>query len=281
MVQAVEDILWGEQAGLFLIAGPCVIESEAHCLKIAGSLKEAAGRLNMPFIFKASYDKANRSSMSSYRGPGLERGLEILRKVKDELGVFILTDVHCREQVGQVAEVADVIQIPAFLCRQTDLILATAHTGRVVNVKKGQFMAPWDMGNVVEKIHAAGNRHILLTERGSCFGYNSLVSDLRSIPIMQKLGAKVVYDATHSVQEPGGLGSCSGGQREFIPTLARAAVAAGCDGIFIEVHDRPEAALCDGPNSLALSDLQGLLQSLIRIHHAVHSTRQRGRRRWR
>ena len=271
MAEAVEDIIFGEEAEFFLIAGPCVIESEAHCMEIARRVREITSEIGLPFIFKSSYDKANRSSIASYRGPGLEEGLRILCRVREELGVFVLTDVHRCGDVARVADAVDVLQVPAFLCRQTDLLLAVGRTGKVINVKKGQFMAPWDMKNVVEKIQFTGNHRILLTERGSCFGYNSLVNDFRSIPVMQKLGAKVVFDATHSIQVPGGLGEASGGQPEFLSTLAHAAVAAGCDGLFMEVHGRPEAALCDGPNSIPLCDVRELLMSLMRVYRAVNS----------
>lgn len=252
----------GGNRPLVLIAGPCVIESESLTLHAAERLMTICNGIAMPLVFKASYDKANRTSSTAYRGPGMRAGLQILAKVKASLGVPILTDVHSIEEIGPVAEVADVLQIPAFLCRQTDLIEAAARSGRVVNVKKGQFLAPWDMRNVVDKALSAGNSKIILTERGVSFGYNNLVSDMRSLPIMRSTGYPVVFDATHSVQLPGGLGGASGGQREFVEYLSRAAVATGVDGIFLEVHEDPENALCDGPNSIRLSDLPPLLKKL-------------------
>jgi 2-dehydro-3-deoxyphosphooctonate aldolase (KDO 8-P synthase) len=246
----------------FLIAGPCVIESEKLVLETASAIAEIANNLGIPFIFKASYDKANRTSISSFRGLGIGAGLKILKKVKDELGVPVLTDIHEVHDVLQVAEVADVLQIPAFLCRQTDLLCAAAKSGRVVNVKKGQFLSPWDMANVVNKLQEAGTRKIFLTERGASFGYQNLVVDMRSLPVMRNLGYPVVFDATHSVQLPGGGGTCSSGQREFVAPLARAAAAVGCDGFFMEVHPCPEEALSDGPNMVRLSELRSLLQQL-------------------
>jgi len=247
---------------LFLIAGPCVIESEAHTRKIAEQIARIAGEAGIPYIFKASYDKANRSSVKSFRGPGLKEGLRILGKIKSDLHLPILTDIHEASHAEPAAEACDVLQIPAFLCRQTDLLTAAAKTGRVVNVKKAQFLSPWDMGNVVEKIAAAGNDKIILTERGASFGYQNLVVDMRSFPILQKLGHPVVFDVTHSVQLPGGQGHASGGQPEFIEPLARAGVAAGVDGIFLETHDNPAAALSDGANALPLSQLAALLARL-------------------
>ncbi len=246
----------------FLIAGPCVIESEKLVLETASAIAEIAKNLGIPFIFKASYDKANRTSISSFRGLGIGTGLKILKKVKDELGVPILTDIHEAHDVLQVAEVVDVLQIPAFLCRQTDLLCAAAKSGRVVNVKKGQFLSPWDMANVVNKLQEAGTRKMFLTERGASFGYQNLIVDMRSLPVMRNLGYPVVFDATHSVQLPGGGGTCSSGQREFVAPLARAAAAVGCDGFFMEVHPRPEEALSDGPNMVRLSELRSLLQQL-------------------
>jgi len=254
---------------LFLIAGPCVIEDEKSVFRHAGKIVRIAEKLRMPYIFKASFDKANRSSAKSFRGPGLEQGLEILSKVKREFGVPVLSDVHCVSQAEAAGTVLDVIQIPAFLCRQTDLLVAAAQTGKTVNVKKGQFMAPWDMKNAVEKIEKAGNRNILLTERGVSFGYNTLVSDFRAIPVLRGLGYPVIFDATHSVQRPGGLGQVSGGDREFIPLLARCGVAAGCDGIFLEVHENPSRAKSDGPNSVPLRELEGLLRNLLRLRRAL------------
>jgi 2-dehydro-3-deoxyphosphooctonate aldolase (KDO 8-P synthase) len=245
---------------LAVIAGPCVIESRDSALTHAARLKEAADRVGVPFIFKSSYDKANRSSANSYRGPGLERGLEILAEVKNTVGVAVLTDVHEKEQVAPAKEIIDILQIPAFLCRQTDFVIAVAESGRVVNVKKGQFLAPWDMANVAQKILSTGNDQILLTERGVSFGYNNLISDMRSLVVMRELGYPVVFDATHSLQLPGGLGHASGGERKFIPHLARAGVAVGIDALFMEVHQDPDRALSDGPNSLALADIEGLLR---------------------
>src|ERR1700694_4547421 len=254
---------------LFLIAGPCVIESEAHARKIAEQVARMAGDVDMPFIFKASYDKANRSSAQGFRGPGLKEGLRILGKIKADLKLPILTDIHEVSQAAEAAEVCDVLQIPAFLSRQTDLLVATAKTGRVVNVKKAQFLSPWDMSNVVEKIAGAGNTKIVLTERGASFGYQNLVVDMRSFPILQKLGYPVVFDVTHSVQLPGGQGHASGGQPEFIEALARAGVAAGVDGIFLETHDNPSVALSDGANAFPLSQLAGLLARLKELSSLV------------
>ncbi|MCG6906937.1 MAG: 3-deoxy-8-phosphooctulonate synthase [Anaerolineae bacterium] len=256
----------GGRQPLALIAGPCVIESPEGTLAIAAALKELTTRLAIPFIFKASYDKANRTALSAYRGPGLKDGLAVLARIKRELHVPVLSDVHAVNEVAAAAEVLDVIQIPAFLCRQTDLLLAVATTGKPVNVKKGQFLAPWDVANVVEKIISTGNRRVLLTERGVMFGYNNLVVDFRAIPILQQTGCPVVFDATHSVQLPGGAGQSSGGQRQFAPVLARAAVAAGADAVFMEVHPEPDRALCDGPNSLRLDMLPPLLAQLKAIH---------------
>ena len=259
--------------GLFLIAGPCVIESEEHALKMAECIAGVARALKMPYIFKASYDKANRTSVKSYRGPGLKEGLKILRKVADTAHVPVLTDVHDAHEVAEVAEYVDVVQIPAFLCRQTDLLIAAAKSGRAVNIKKGQFVSPWDMRHAVEKVRESGNQRVLLTERGSSFGYNNLVVDMRSLPIMRKF-APVVFDATHSVQLPSaGNDAQSGGQPEFIPILARAAVAAGVDGVFIEVHDNPAAALSDGANALDLKWLRPVLQELQAVHTAVTAVR--------
>ena len=263
----------GAAAGLFLIAGPCVIESEEHTLALAEQINVICAQVELPFIFKTSFDKANRTSLNSYRGPGLEEGLRILKKVKEETGVPILTDVHLPGQCAAVAEVADILQIPAFLCRQTDLLLAAGKTGRAVNIKKGQFVAPQNMQSAAEKVASTGNRNILLTERGSSFGYNNLVVDFRSIPIMQRFGYPVVYDATHSLQLPSGEGWQSGGQPEFIPTLAAAAVAAGCDGLFLEVHDNPEQALSDASNQLPLSHLQPLLERLLAIAQVKGNTK--------
>jgi len=252
----------------FLIAGPCVIESEQIVLDTAFQIAEIAKQVGFPFIFKSSYDKANRSSIHSFRGLGMENGLAILQKVKEKVQVPVLTDVHSVEEATQAGQVVDVLQIPAFLCRQTDLLVAAAKTGRVVNVKKGQFLSPWDMKNVVHKLVESGTKKIVLTERGASFGYNNLVVDMRSLPVMRGLGYPVVFDATHSVQLPGGGGTKSSGQREFIAPLARAAAAAGCDGFFMEVHPDPDSALSDGPNMVPLDKLKELLQQLLHICQA-------------
>ncbi len=259
----------GGENPLVLIAGPCVIESEASALRHARLLKEIAKRAGISFIYKASYDKANRTSVNSYRGPGLKKGLAILKKVKDEFKIPVLSDVHCRADVKEAAKVLDVIQIPAFLSRQTDLIMAAAKTGKGINIKKGQFLAPWDMMHVIKKIESAGNKKIILTERGVSFGYNNLVSDFRSLIIMKDLGYPVVYDATHSVQMPGGKGDKSGGDARFIPYLSMAAVACGADGIFLEVHEDPERALSDGPNMVKLNKLEAMLLKLKNIENAI------------
>lgn len=254
---------------LFLIAGPCVIESEALALETAGRLKEITQRLGVPFIYKSSFDKANRSSARSFRGPGLEEGLKILQKVKDTIGVPVLTDVHEDTPLEEVAAIVDVLQTPAFLCRQTNFIQNVVRQGRPVNIKKGQFLAPWDMKNVVEKAFEAGNRQIMVCERGVSFGYNNLVSDMRSLAVMRETGCPVVFDATHSVQLPGGQGTSSGGQREFVPVLARAAVAVGIAGLFMETHPAPERALSDGPNSWPLARMEALLETLMQIDETV------------
>jgi 2-dehydro-3-deoxyphosphooctonate aldolase (KDO 8-P synthase) len=259
---------------LAVIAGPCVIESKDSALRHGAALKAASDRVGVPYIFKSSYDKANRSSLHSFRGPGLESGLEILAAVKEKVGVPVLTDVHEIDQVDRVKAVADILQIPAFLCRQTDFVLAVARSGKVVNLKKGQFLAPWDMRNVVEKIRSVGNEQILLTERGASFGYNNLVSDMRSLVVMRELGYPVVFDATHSLQLPGGLGNASGGERKYIPALARAGVAAGIDALFMEVHEDPEHALSDGPNSLMLKDFEGLLRIIKHVDAIVKEHQQ-------
>jgi len=248
-----------------------VIESEPLCLRIAAFLKEHCDRLGLVFVFKASYDKANRSAAASFRGPGIEDGLKVLAAVRERLGVPLLTDVHTPEEAEHAAQVVDILQIPAFLCRQTDLIQAAARSGRIVNIKKGQFLAPHDMRQVTAKAAAAGGTMLLLTERGTTFGYNNLVSDMRAIPIMKSLGFPVIFDATHSVQLPGGAGDRSGGQREFAPVLARAAAAAGADGLFIETHPEPDQALSDGPNMIPLAEMPGLLHKLARIHEVVVS----------
>jgi len=254
---------------LFLIAGPCVIESESHARMMAERIAKTAANAGVPFIFKASYDKANRSSMKSFRGPGLAEGLRILGKIKADLHLPILTDIHEASQAVPAAQVVDILQIPAFLSRQTDLLLAAAKTGRIVNVKKAQFLSPWDMGNVAEKIAAAGNSKIILTERGASFGYNNLVVDMRAFPVLQKLGYPVVYDVTHSVQLPGGQGHASGGQPEFIEPLGCAGVAAGVDGIFLETHDNPAAALSDGPNAQPLAQLPQLVARITELSTLV------------
>jgi 2-dehydro-3-deoxyphosphooctonate aldolase (KDO 8-P synthase) len=262
---SIGNVRIGGNQPLFLIAGPCVIESESHALMLAERLAEITAHARVPFIFKASYDKANRSSEHSYRGPGLAEGLRILKKIKDRLALPILTDIHEPAQAEPVAEVADVLQIPAFLSRQTDLLVAAGNTKRVVNLKKGQFLSPWEMGNAVEKITKTGNDRIFLTERGTSFGYQNLVVDMRSFPIMQKTGWPVVFDVTHSVQLPGGAGKSSGGQPEFIEPLARAGTAVGVDGIFLEVHENPAKALSDGTNALPLAELPALLGKLKQI----------------
>ncbi|MEJ2638235.1 MAG: 3-deoxy-8-phosphooctulonate synthase [Desulfosarcinaceae bacterium] len=267
----INDILLGPGHPLLLIAGPCVIEDADLTRDIAARLKAITARLGLPFIFKASYDKANRTAISAYRGPGKEEGLAILAEIRNGLGIPVLSDVHRVEDVPAAAKVLDVIQIPAFLCRQTDLILAAAGTGRWVNIKKGQFLAPWDMANVVDKARSLGRPQILLTERGASFGYNNLVVDFRGIGIMQRTGCPVIFDATHSVQLPGGAGTSSGGQREYAPVLARAAVAAGVDGVFMEVHPDPDRALCDGPNSIRLDTMAPILEQLAAIRTAVQS----------
>ena len=259
----------GEGLPLALVAGPCVIENEAMCIDVAREIKGVAGRLGVPFLFKASYDKANRSSGESFRGPGLEEGLRILANVKESVGVPVLSDVHETSQVASAAEVLDCLQIPAFLCRQTDLLTAAARTGKPVNVKKAPFMAPWDMTNVVKKLREAGCENVLLTERGASFGYNRLVSDMTSIPVMQNAGCPVLFDATHSVQQPGGERFRSGGDREMVPYLARAAAAAGADGMFLEVHPKPEQAKSDAATQLRLDDLEPLLRTLVDIRNIV------------
>ncbi|MDH4229915.1 MAG: 3-deoxy-8-phosphooctulonate synthase [Nitrospirota bacterium] len=254
---------------LFVIAGPCVIESEQMTFDTARELKNITSALGVPFVFKSSYDKANRTSAASFRGPGIERGLDILARVRDELGVPVLSDVHSEAEAERAGKVLDILQIPAFLSRQTDLLVAAARTGRCVNVKKGQFMAPGDMGNVVAKLAAAGCTNVLLTDRGASFGYHNLVSDMRAIPIMRGFGRPVVFDATHSVQMPGGEGDRSGGDRRFVPFLSRAAVAAGCDGVFMEVHPDPSVAMSDGPNQVPLAAFRKLLESLVSVRAAV------------
>jgi len=256
------NVTVGVRKGLVLIAGPCVIESEKMCLDAAKRIKEIALRSGIPLIFKSSFDKANRLSLGSYRGPGIEKGLEILSKVKERLKIPILSDIHCRKDIEKAGSVLDVIQIPAFLCRQTDIVVGVAETGKVVNIKKGQFLAPWDMLPIIKKVESTGNKKIIITERGASFGYNNLVSDLRSLKIMRDLGYPVIYDATHSVQLPGGRGGSSGGQREFVEGLSRAAVAFGCDGLFLEVHPDPDKAPCDGPNMINMKMLEKILKQV-------------------
>jgi 2-dehydro-3-deoxyphosphooctonate aldolase (KDO 8-P synthase) len=275
IIQVGKLTLGGAGAPLFVIAGPCVIENERMVMQTAETLGEICADLHVPLIFKSSYDKANRTAGDSFRGPGLKRGLAILAKVKKKFGILILTDVHEVVQCKPAAEVADVLQIPAFLCRQTDLIQAAARTKRCVNVKKGQFLAPQDMRNAIEKIIAVGGRSIMLTERGSSFGYNNLVADMRSLAIMRKFGWPVVFDATHSVQMPGGGGKFTSGDRRMAPVLARAAVAAGCDGIFFEAHPNPDRALSDAANQLPLSQVEALLKMLLAIHRLIHQYRPR------
>jgi 2-dehydro-3-deoxyphosphooctonate aldolase (KDO 8-P synthase) len=259
----------GAERRFFLIAGPCVIESESLVLDVAGRLKEITSRLQIPFVFKASFDKANRSSGSSFRGPGLAAGLKVLQRVRRDLGLAVLTDVHEDTPLGEVASVVDVLQTPAFLCRQTNFIRAVASQGKAVNIKKGQFLSPWEMQNVVDKARATGNTEIMVCERGFSFGYNNLVSDMRSLAVMRATGCPVVFDATHSVQLPGGKGDASGGQREFVPVLARAAIAAGVAGLFMETHPDPAKALSDGPNAWPLDRMQSLLETLLMIDTAV------------
>ncbi|KAA2211927.1 3-deoxy-8-phosphooctulonate synthase [Teichococcus oryzae] len=258
-------VRFGNTLPLAVIAGPCQLESRQHALETAAALKEIALRVGFGLVYKTSFDKANRTSASAQRGLGLEKSMPILAEIRETLGLPVLTDVHDAHQCAPVAEAADILQIPAFLCRQTDLLLAAAATGRVVNVKKGQFLAPWDMANVVDKLTGAGNPKVLLTDRGTSFGYNTLVSDFRGLPIMARTGAPVVFDATHSVQQPGGQGASSGGQREFVPVLARAAVAVGVAGVFIETHQDPDRAPSDGPNMVPLAQFEGLLRDLVAL----------------
>jgi len=266
----IKDFVIGEHKPFAVISGPCIIESESHALQCAETLVTMFAELKLPLIFKASYDKANRSAGDSFRGPGLEKGLKILEKIKRIFGVPVTTDIHEPSHAAPAAEVCDILQIPAFLCRQTDLLLAAAHTKRIVNVKKGQFLAPWDMQNVVEKITSTGHHEIILTDRGTSFGYNNLVSDMRAIPIMKNLGYPVCFDASHSAQLPGGLGKQTGGQREFIPTLAKAAVAAGAHLLFIESHPNPDAAKSDRTTVFPFDALRKLLQELIPLYHLIH-----------
>ncbi|AIC27172.1 2-dehydro-3-deoxyphosphooctonate aldolase [Rhizobium etli bv. mimosae str. IE4771] len=257
------QVTFSNTGRLSLIAGPCQMESRDHAFMVAGTLKELCAKLGIGLVYKSSFDKANRTSLSAERGIGLEKGMQVFADLKREFGFPVLTDVHTAEQCAEVAEVIDVLQIPAFLCRQTDLLIAAARTGRVVNVKKGQFLAPWDMKNVLKKLNASGNPNVLLCERGASFGYNTLVSDMRSLPIMAAMGAPVIFDATHSVAQPGGQGESSGGQREFVETLARAAVATGIAGVFLETHQDPDNAPSDGPNMVYLKDMPRLLEKLL------------------
>lgn len=268
-VTRINDIAFGEKYPLVLIAGPCVIETEKDCCRIAEKLKDITDKAEIPFIFKASYDKANRTSIKSYRGPGVKKGIKILSKIKKQIGVPVLSDVHCQSEIDMAKDVLDVIQIPAFLCRQTDLIIHAAKTGKPINIKKGQFLAPWDVKNIAEKVLSTGNKNIVFTERGTMFGYNNLVTDMRSIVIIRNMGYPVVYDATHSIQLPGGKGSASGGQREMIEPLAYAAVAAGCDGLFIETHEKPGKALSDSASMLPLRQLLPLIEKAKKIRESL------------
>lgn len=262
----IDHIPVGDNHPLLVIAGPCVIEDEAITLYTAEKLQGICSSIGLPLLFKSSFDKANRTSLGSYRGPGIDRGLRILSEVRKKFGIPVISDIHSVEQVRTASQVLDALQIPAFLCRQTDLILAASETGMPVSIKKGQFLAPWDMKNLVDKFTSTGNRRLLITERGSSFGYNNLVVDYRGLPIMRSLGCPVIFDVTHSLQLPGGRGQCSGGQREFAGPLARAAVAVGVDGLFVEVHPQPDKALCDGPNMLSLDTLPQLLKEVRDIH---------------
>ena len=264
-----EPIQVGPGHPFLLIGGPCVLESEELAREVAAVLKEIAARLSISFVFKSSFDKANRTSLDSYRGPGMAEGLDILAGIRQDFNVPVISDIHETQQVEAASAVLDVLQIPAFLCRQTDLLVAAARSRKAINLKKGQFVAPWDMANAVNKIRASGNKNLMLCERGFVLGYNNLVVDMRALPVMRSLGCPIIFDATHSVQLPGGAGTSSGGQREFIPPLTRAAVAAGLDGIFMEVHPRPENALCDGPNSMPLDSVESLLKTLLKIHAVV------------
>lgn len=269
MAVKINDIVIGDNNLPLIIAGPCVIESEEITFHTAEKLKEICSSLGLPLIFKSSYDKANRTSVSSFRGPGIDKGLRVLSDVKSKFGIPVITDVHSPEEARTASQVADILQLPAFLCRQTDLILAASNTGKPVNIKKGQFLAPWDIENTIEKFVSTGNRDLLLTERGTSFGYNNLVVDFRSLPIMRSFGYPVIFDVTHSLQLPGGLGNSSGGQRIFAAPFSRAAVAAGVDGLFMEVHPDPEKALCDGPNMIPLTEVAGILRTIKDIHNLV------------
>jgi 2-dehydro-3-deoxyphosphooctonate aldolase (KDO 8-P synthase) len=273
-IVSVGAVRFGNTLPLTLIAGPCALESRDHALEMVSALKEIAGKLGIGLVYKTSFDKANRTSGKSHRGMGLERALPIFAEMREKFGVPVLTDVHEAQQCARVAQVADVLQIPAFLCRQTDLLVAAAATGRAVNVKKGQFLAPWDMANVVAKVTGAGNRNVLVTERGASFGYNTLVSDMRALPILARsTGAPIIFDATHSVQQPGGQGTSSGGEREFVPVLARAAVAVGVAGVFIETHDNPDKAPSDGPTMMPLKQMEALLRQLLEFDRLAKNPR--------
>ncbi|MGA2780483.1 MAG: 3-deoxy-8-phosphooctulonate synthase [Smithella sp.] len=265
----IDDFVIGDNKKFILIAGPCVLENEKTAMDTARYLKKLTAKLKIPFIFKASYDKANRTSIKSYRGPGAKKGLAILEKIKEELNIPVLSDVHRFEEIDVAAQILDVVQVPAFLCRQTDFITEIAKKARVINIKKGQFLAPWDVAHIIEKVKAVGNENIMITERGATFGYNNLVFDVRSLPLIRDMGYPVIFDATHAVQLPGGQGTASGGERDMVKYLARAAVAAGVDGIFLEVHSDPQKALCDGANSLYLDSLEELLTMLKRIDNLV------------
>jgi 2-dehydro-3-deoxyphosphooctonate aldolase (KDO 8-P synthase) len=269
------DFVIGDKAGFVLIAGPCVLENEETAMDTAQYLKNLTAKLKIPFIFKSSYDKANRTSIKSYRGPGAKDGLAMLKRIKEKLGVPVLSDVHRFEEINAAAQVLDVVQVPAFLCRQTDFVTEIAKKARVINVKKGQFLAPWDVANIIAKARAAGNENIMITERGTSFGYNNLVFDVRCLPIIRDMGYPVIFDATHAVQLPGGAGTASGGERDMVKYLARAAVAAGVDGVFLEVHHNPEIALCDGANSLYLDSLEELLTTLKQIDGLVKAPARR------
>ena len=274
-IVAAGTVRFGNDLPLALIAGPCVLESRGHALDIAGALKEIAGRIGIGLVYKTSFDKANRTSAVSARGVGLEGALAVFEEIRAKLGLPVLTDIHESGQCAEVAAVVDVLQIPAFLCRQTDLLVAAASTGRSINVKKGQFLAPWDMAHVVAKITGAGNANVMVTERGASFGYNTLVSDMRALPILARMGAPVIFDATHSVQQPGGRGAASGGEREFVPVLARAAVAVGVAGVFIETHQDPDRAPSDGPNMVPLQDMEGLVRRLMAFDRLAKDTSNR------
>lgn len=265
----VKNIPLGNSRPLVLIAGPCVIESQTLCLDTAKRIKDITVKLGIPYIFKSSFDKANRTSVDSYRGPGIKKGLEVLNKVKQQIKVPVLSDVHCAKDMQEAAKVLDIIQIPAFLSRQTDIIVSAAKTGKVVNIKKGQFLAPWDILPIIKKIESVGNKKIIITERGVSFGYNNLVTDFRALQIMRDFGYPVIYDATHSIQIPGGKGTCSGGERKFVDGLSRSAVAFGCDGLFLEVHPDPDKAPCDGANMINLKDLERLLKQIKKIEAAL------------